>query len=120
MIGSRRTLLTAFVGLAAATVTAPAFARDANIRCNSPTPRLRRRISSASAMVQFGAALNQRFAWQGGVGRFLDLRLLQLRQHAALRDKALQTNTRARGSSSSASILLNFRSNGRPATYRLH
>lgn len=31
MIGSRRTLLTAFVGLAAATVTAPVFARDANI-----------------------------------------------------------------------------------------
>src|ERR1700722_20714537 len=31
MIGSRRTLLTAFVGLAAATVTAPVFANDANI-----------------------------------------------------------------------------------------
>jgi thiol-disulfide isomerase/thioredoxin len=31
MIGSRRTLLTAFVGLAAATVTAPVFASDANI-----------------------------------------------------------------------------------------
>src|ERR1700750_451703 len=31
MIGSRRTLLTAFVGLGAATVTAPVFADDANI-----------------------------------------------------------------------------------------
>ena len=31
MIGSRRTLLTAFVGLAAATVTVPVFASDANI-----------------------------------------------------------------------------------------
>ena len=31
MIGSRRTLLTAFVGLAAATVTAPVFASDANL-----------------------------------------------------------------------------------------
>jgi hypothetical protein len=31
MIGSRRTLLTAFAGLAAAAVTAPAFAGDTNI-----------------------------------------------------------------------------------------
>ena len=31
MIGSRRTLLTAFVGLAAATIAAPGFAGDANI-----------------------------------------------------------------------------------------
>ena len=49
MIGSRRTLLTAFVGLAAATVTAPVFASDANIPLQLADARARRRISSASA-----------------------------------------------------------------------
>jgi len=41
-------------------------------------------------MVQFGAALNPRSTRQGGVSRFLDLCLLQLCQHVALRDQALR------------------------------
>jgi len=48
MIGSRRTLLTAFVGLAAATGTAPVFARDANIPLQLADARGVARISSGA------------------------------------------------------------------------
>ena len=49
-------------------------------------------------------------------GRFLDLRLLQLCQHAALRHTALRQPARTKASSSSASTRRSFLSRDQPGT----
>src|SRR5580693_7978615 len=63
----------------------------ASWRMNHPArPQVKATVGGNAPSQLVSAALNRRVAWQGGVGRFLDLWLLQLRQHAALRDKALR------------------------------
>jgi hypothetical protein len=88
MIRSRRSVLTTVAGLTAAALAAPVLAGDSP--SGGRRPRTGSEFCRHHEMVQLGAALDRRFAGQGGAGRFLDLWLLQLRQHAALRDQALR------------------------------